>query len=393
MKRLIYGGSFNPPHRGHVTGARAAREAYPGAPLYLVPDYLPPHKSVAADSPDPDQRLRLTEGLATELPGSEILTLELERGGMSYTSDTLAELQTRWPGDELVFLLGTDMLLTLDSWHEPEKILALAEIGVFARTEEDAPRIAEKKAELETRFGARITVIPSEPVDISSRQLRSLLPLRQGREFLPEAVYAEIIQKRLYGARPDFDWLRERGWSYLKHKRVPHVRGTEQEAVRLALRWGEDPEDAAEAAILHDITKKLSLEEQLRLCETYGIILDAVERTNEKLLHSRTGAAFARDLFGISDRVYDAIRWHTTGHANMTLLEKIIYMADYIEPTRSGFDGLEELRRLSYENLDEAMLLGLRLNRAELLERGTAWHENSAAAERYFEKILAPEAL
>ena len=126
-----------------------------------------------------------------------------------------------------------------------------------------------------------------------------------------------------------------------------------QEAVQLARRWGENPESAAVAGILHDITKILSYDEQLILCEKYGIILDNAEKENPKLLHAITGAAKARDLFGVSEEIYEAIRWHTTGKPDMTTLEKIIYLADYIEPTRD-FEGMDRLRALAYEDLSEA---------------------------------------
>lgn len=107
----------------------------------------------------------------------------------------------------------------------------------------------------------------------------------------------------------------------------------------------------ARAAILHDCTKYLELDDQLRLCRQYGVELDELEQQAVKLLHAKTGACIARDIFGEPDEVYQAIFWHTTAKADMTLLEKIIYIADYIEPNRD-FEGVEELRRLAYEDLD-----------------------------------------
>ena len=140
------------------------------------------------------------------------------------------------------------------------------------------------------------------------------------------------------------DELRPVALSYLKPKRMPHVLGTEQEAVRLAepLRRGRDK--ARIAALLHDCTKKLDMPEQLALCAQYGIELDELEQKALKLLHSKTGAAIARDVFGVDDEVYDAIWYHTTGKPDMTLLEKIIYLADYIEPSRD-FPGVDDAAR------------------------------------------------
>ena len=166
----------------------------------------------------------------------------------------------------------------------------------------------------------------------------------------------------------------------VKAKRIPHIRGCEEEAVRLALRWGADPEAARRAGILHDCTKYLDLAEQLKLCDEYGIVLDDLEQKAVKLLHSKTGAAIARHVYGAPDEVCDAIYWHTTGKADMTLLEKVLYLADYIEPSREEFPGLKELRRLAYEDLDQALLLGCRLTIEDMEERGVPVHTNTLQA-------------
>ena len=192
---------------------------------------------------------------------------------------------------------------------------------------------------------------------------------RLGSELLGDEVYSQIIRRRYYDAQPELSWLREKAYAFLKPKRIAHVAGCESEAVKLAMRWGEDPETAAEAGILHDITKKLNLDEQLILCGKYDIINDNLELKSPKLLHAKTGAALARDLFGVSDRVYEAIRWHTTGKPDMTMLEKIIYLADYIEPTRD-FPGVEKLRELCYEDIDEAMALGLSMSLEDIRSYG-----------------------
>ena len=106
-------------------------------------------------------------------------------------------------------------------------------------------------------------------------------------------------RQRLYGAKPDLNWLREQAYPMLKPRRISHVWGCEHEARHLAERWGCDPDAAAEAGILHDCTKKLELSDQLLLSDKYGIINDTVETANTKLLHAKTGAAVARDRFGV----------------------------------------------------------------------------------------------
>ena len=170
--------------------------------------------------------------------------------------------------------------------------------------------------------------------------------------------------------------------SMLDPRRIPHVLGTEETAAALALRWGADEESARRAALLHDCTKKFDKELQMALCRQYGIEPDAAERREGKLLHAITGAAVAYADFGVSGEVRDAIRWHTTGKADMTLLEKIIYLADYIEPTRDFCD-LTELRRLAFEDLDGALLLGFTMAVEDLAKKGMPVHPNSVLARDY----------
>ena len=384
MKILIYGGSFNPPHMGHVRSVRAAAEAIRPDKVFLIPAAVPPHKELPEGSATAEQRLAMTELAAREIPGSEVLDLELHRAGKSYTVDTLRTLRAENPEAELVFLLGTDMFLTLDEWREPETIVSLCTIALFPRETDRVEAIEGKRRELEERYKTSFLVLPGNPVEVSSTELRAALKERGGRENIPEPVYAYIIRNRLYGARPDFVWLRREAYTYLKPKRVPHVQGTEQEAVRLAKRWGLPEEDAATAAICHDITKRLDLSEQLRLCARYGIMADDYEKVSEKLLHAKTGAAFAKELFGLPEHIAEAIRWHTTGRAGMDTMQQIIYLADYIEPTRSGFDGLAELRQAAYEDLDAAMELGLRMSLDDVITRGNEPHDDSIRAERWF---------
>lgn len=377
MRVLIYGGTFNPPHAGHVTAVRKVAEALSPEKILLIPTAIPPHKDMAKGSPSAEERLRMTELAAGEIPGAEVSDMELHREGKSYTSDTLLALKERFPSDELVFLMGTDMLLTLPEWHEPETICALASIAVFSRETGRGDEIEAGADRLRRAYGATVYVVAGEPVEISSTELRTQLPARGGREYLPPEVYAYIIRKRLYGAKPELAWLRERAYTHLKPKRIAHVRGVEEEAVRLAERWDVDPGEAAEAAICHDITKAVDHEEQLRLCDKYVIMTDAYEKVNEKLLHAKTGAALARELFGLSDDAVIAIRFHTTGRAGMTRLEMITYLADYIEPGRKGFDGLPELRRACYEDLDRAMELASRMSLDEVAAKGARPHHNT----------------
>jgi nicotinate-nucleotide adenylyltransferase len=154
----------------------------------------------------------------------------------------------------------------------------------------------------------------------------------------------------------DIEGLREYVKGHLSKKRYEHCLGVEQAAVRLAVLNGVSLQKASVAALLHDVTKELSGEIQLQLCDEFGIILDDVERHEPKILHPITGAYFAKTRLNIEDEdILNAIRHHTTARKGMSLLEKIIYLADFIEPNRS-FDGCDQLRAIAYTDLDRAMV-------------------------------------
>ncbi len=383
MKIALFGGSFNPPHLGHVEAARSVVSCVQPDRLLIMPTCISPHKVMAEDTPSPDVRKHLCELAFADIPQAEVSDLEMRREGKSYTADTLAQLKELYPEDTLVLVMGTDMILSLETWYRPEVIMELAEIAVLLRGVDEDVRVRSHIAYLRETYGAHITLLEAGVYPAASTDVRSTLKQAGGSELLAEPVYEYIIRNGLYGAKAELDWLREKAHAMLKPKRVPHVVGCEQEAVRLAERWGEDVYDAAAAGILHDITKKLTVAEQLILCEKYGIVVDMSVAGTDKTLHQITGAAVAYHEFGVSEKIRDAIRWHTTGKPNMSCLEKIIYLADYIEPNRC-FDGVERIRALSYENLDAAMEDGLRMTMEDLTSRGNPILEVSAQAYEWF---------
>lgn len=395
MKIGIYGGSFNPPHEGHLAAARAAVAALGLDRLVFVPAGDPPHKELAPGSPTPEKRLEMTAIAADQLllhKVTRVWDVELHREGKSYTSDTLAVAAERWPGDELWLLVGTDMFLTLHTWHEPERVLKLAGICAFARSAgDDRARLEEQKAFLEERYGARVELIAIPGlVEISSTQLREGLARGERSGRLPPAVYGYILREKLYGTNADLhcltmEELRCVSWSMVKAKRLAHIRGAEETAAGLALRWGADEGQARRAAILHDCTKYWSMEEHIAVCDRYHEPLDELERSAEKLLHAKSGAALARHWFGQENAVADAIRYHTTARAGMSLLEKVLYMADYIEPNRE-FPEVDQLRALAFEDLDRAVALGAWVSIQEMEERNRIVHRNTLEAYTYYSR-------
>lgn len=379
MNIAIYGGSFNPPHLGHIEAAETAAEQLRPDKFLIIPGNANPNKDEEPGSPSPEERLALCKLAFRGIDGAEVSDMELARGGKSFTAETVERLMRLYPGSEITLVLGADLLLKLENWYRFSFILEHCTLAVLSREEGGDAETERMCAHLRRDCGARVRMIEHVPVSMSSRDIRRRLRLRQGADMLDGEVYAEIIRRRMYESQPELRWLREQAMELVKPSRIAHVAGCESEAVMLARRWGEDPETAAEAGILHDITKKQKFDEQLILCRKYGIIPDETELRCPQLLHALTGAALARDRFGVPDEVYEAIRWHTTGKPDMTLLEKIIYLADMTEPTRS-FDGIGRLRELCREDIDGAMALALEMSLEHIREQNVEPHRNSVEA-------------
>ena len=375
MERIgIYGGTFNPPHVGHLQAAKQAITALNLNHLLVIPDRIAPHKEIPQGSPTPKQRLEMLRLAAADCPQMEVLDIELNREGVSYTYQTIQQLRPVYPDAELVLFMGTDMFLSFHTWRHPEIILENASLGVFYRGEKgEEAAIEAQKAAMEA-MGATVYLVKNPVINISSTQMRRLLAFRCAGELLPEGVLDYIRENRLYDTRAPWknlpmEQLEQVVIRLLNPNRVKHVLGCRDTAVKLAEHWGADVTDAARAGILHDITKAIDGPLQLTLCDAYGKLLSDFSKRYPKTLHALTGSLVAERIFGENKAVVDAIESHTTGKANMNTREKIIYLADYIEPNRT-IPGVEELRRLSYTDLDAAMKLGLEMTLEHLNRQG-----------------------
>ena len=360
MSILVYGGGFDPPHLGHLAAADRAYGVLRPDRFLVIPDGIPPHKPLPPEAPDAETRLDLCRIAFQDRPWAEVLDFAIRRDGPSYMIDTVEELEAQFPEETIVLLLGTDMLLCFESWRGAKELMARCTLAALCRGEGERDELERKAEELRHRYGARVQILEHGALPLCSSQIRAELPRREGRASLSEACYREIVRRRLYGAQPDLDWLMEQVRAMLDPGRIAHVEGCAETAQCLARRWCIDPDMAREAGILHDCTKAWSNAEQLRYCDEMGVELDPVERQTSQLLHARTGAVAARSLFGATEDVCDAIRWHTTGKADMDSFEMILYLADKIEPTRH-YPGVDRIRALAMEDLSAAMKASLGL--------------------------------
>ena len=391
MERIgIYTGTFNPVHTGHIQAALQAAELLRLDKVLLIPDCETPHKQMPEGSATAQQRLEMLKAAVSGCPQLEASDVAIRRGGVTFTWQTLMDLREEYPDAEFVLLMGSDMFLKFGKWTHTDVILREASLGVLYRGDRGEIRAVQEKMEELQEVNARIEIAENNAVCISSSDLRRMLVFHCAMPFLPNGVMEYISENKLYGVEKPLknlpmDHLEKAVIHLLKPGRVAHVLGCRDTAVKLAEHWGADVTDAARAGILHDITKALDGPLQLTLCSEYGTILSDFSKKYPKTLHALTGSLVAGRIFGENEAVTEAIRHHTTGKGNMNLLEKIIYVADYMEPNRD-IPGVEELRRLAYSDIDAALKLGLEMALEHLNRQGAEVSPESKEALEYLNR-------
>lgn len=201
MRIGIYGGTFAPPHEGHVAAAKEFLRQMQLDLLYIIPAAIPPHKQIDA-SDDPGRRLEMCRLAFAGIRGALVSDMEIARGGKSYTVDTLRALSA--PDRRLFLLMGTDMMLTLDEWREPEEIFRLC-YPVYIRREEDPAndaRIVEKNNLYLQKYGKIVRKLPADVIEISSTEIRRRAAAGESLSgVVPGAVETYIRENHLYGAK------------------------------------------------------------------------------------------------------------------------------------------------------------------------------------------------
>ena len=390
MRRIgLMGGSFNPIHLAHVALARAALDGGYVDEAWILPTGNPPHKREGLA--DKEDRYQMACLAVDGKMGMCVSREEIDREGTIYSVDTLTHLHQQMPEDALYFIIGEDTLFQLHTWRRIEDVITLCTFLVCLRPGED-DSAAQQMAQSWRNKGARIVFMPAPQMEISSTGVREALTSgNEVSDMLPLAVEHYIRAKCLYGAKPEFgmDAMKREKMLYklkkaLDKQRYEHTLGVEETARQMAKCFGEDEEKAALAGRLHDCAKCMTLTQMLKSAK--GEAVDPVMKESKALMHALAGMCVARDVFGVEDGdVLSAIRWHTTGRAGMTALEKIIYLADMIEPNRKPYPGLEEIRRLCFTDLDEAMHTALRGSLAHVQAQGKTLHPDTLAALAHYE--------
>ncbi len=361
----IMGGTFDPIHTGHIQIAQIVMKEMQLDGMMFLPDGDPPHKGTLAPARD---RLRMVEKAIDGYKQFTVSDMEIQRSGTTYTVDTLRALRAQNPGVEYVYVIGADTLFKLETWHTFDQIPGL--VRAFAcvpRPSVSMDALIRQRDALEKKYSLHIELIRQSGPDISSSDVRAAVAraLPVGH-MVPPKVEAYIKKHQLY-----HDKMLDELQRTLTAERYRHTLGVERTAVELAQVHGVDASRARLAALLHDCAKCMPEREMKQLLAKHNMLPEDEASQTRTLMHAAAGMVLAREKYAVTDpEVLSAICWHTTGRAGMSRLEKLIYLADVIEPYRRPFPALKAIRAATWRDLDEGMRLAAERTLAYLNSRG-----------------------
>ena len=374
MRKIgLLGGTFDPVHFGHLRLATECRDKLQLEEIWFIPCAQPPHKDWTI-SPYEKRSHWLKQALG-DADWYRILDIEQQRGGKSYTYHTLKELRKQEPDCEFYFLTGADSLTYLDTWYRWEDILDMCQFVATNRPGYvgEVPEKLQKEAK--KRKGG-IICLEIDALDISSTEVREQIALQKD---ISKLVPAEIIDEVKDSMEIKVEGYKAILKKRLSVKRYTHSVGVANTAAKLAGMFDGDIERAYLAGLLHDYAREMSSSDLLELAVVHNLHSDPVELLQPSLLHGPVGAWMLKDQGIIEDEaILNAIRWHTTGHPDMKQLDRIIYIADYIEPGRE-FPGVDALRQIVHRDLNLGMLAGLDHTINYLIQKNGFLHPWSVA--------------
>ncbi len=362
MQRIgIYGGSFNPIHNGHLILAQSVLDNENFDKILFLPNGFNPFKT-NLDEKTRKSCLSMLKAGIEDNPKFGINTIELDNEGKKYTYNTIKTLKEENPETEFSFILGSDLLNDLDKWYRFDELTKLINFIVVKRP--GISNVSERIKELKDKYNANIKLIKTPEIEISSTTIRNRIRNDQSVKYLtPDPVMKIIDDQNLYKETDNFrkviKFIKKDLKKKLKPKRYEHSINVMKTAKDLALRYDVDIVKAQIAGLVHDCAKSLTIDEMLELAKEKNYSIPEEFIINPATLHAVVGALLAEEKYGVFDQeVLEAIKKHTTGSKKMSKLDKIIFLADYIEPGRKG-DYVDEVRKLAENNLDQAVLKAL----------------------------------
>ncbi|NLX83859.1 MAG: nicotinate (nicotinamide) nucleotide adenylyltransferase [Clostridiales bacterium] len=348
MRRIgIFSGHFDPIHFGHLNLAQKALETLGLDSVLFLPIGKPISRLVHADF---THRVRMIELMTKGLPGLQVDD-EVMAQPSRHAIETLRELRARFPKDRFVYLMGADMALDIPQWKDAQQLFSLCEFAVY-------PRIGYEEHSLCEALrgqGAKVTLLSGEVMTMSSGQARAQLRLLSDAPGVLHPDVAEYIAMNgLY--QPSYEHMVRQAVS---RQRFAHTLRVRETAVHLARRYHQPMQKAGVAAILHDCAKNMELSRLQAIVRSARLPVTKRMMNSNALLHGEVGAHIARMRYHINDvHILNAIRYHTTGRAGMTMLELCLFVADAIEPGRN-YPGADRLRELAGKDIRRAALASL----------------------------------
>ncbi|MDD6193644.1 MAG: nicotinate-nucleotide adenylyltransferase [Lachnospiraceae bacterium] len=397
MKKIgILGGTFNPIHNAHLTIAMAAYEQYTLDEVWFMPAGTPPHKSVDQEISSSHRREMVLQAIGS-YPMFHLCDIEIQKTKPCYTYKTLKKLKERYGDDtKFYFIIGGDSFFSFDEWVKPKEICKYADILVARRPEDiKHPQKAfqEKLLEYQRHYGNHFFEISVSLMDISSTDIRKMIMENHDAGApVPDKVMTYIkahhLYERVYSSNELMD-MEKRIKKALKPQRYVHTIGVMHTAANLAFCHDYPYTKAMVAGLLHDCAKCLSDQERIDLCQQYDIEITAVEKKNPQLLHGKVGALLANIDYQINDdEILHAISVHTTGCVAMSMLDKIIYVADYMEPGRDKAPRLHEIRKVAYEDMDLCVYMILEDTMNYLLSHSDHIDDTTEKTYTYYKELI-----
>ena len=388
----VLGGTFDPFHFGHLAVADAVLQNFAPKRLLFIPAGEPPNK-IGQIKTDPEHRFGMVLSAVCNYPAFDVSRMEIDRPGVSYTVDTIEELKEICLQGATIFLcIGADAFLEILTWKDTQKLIKLCEVIVISRP--GLPDTSKFANRLANEYDRKIHHLSVPLLEISSKMLREKIANGQSVKcYMPTEAMEYAKAHKLYSNEetdlsPErFEEVKAKIKQILSTKRFLHTLGTIEEAEKLAKHYGANANKARWAALLHDCTKEYSAGKKLKLCEMWSIPLDDILISNIDITHSLLSSESARRDYNVQDKeVLKAIRYHTTGNKNMSLLDKIIYLADFIDPYRDDYPPIEKIREFAYKDINKALLIGHKYTIQDLVERGKPIHPWSKAAQKELQK-------
>jgi nicotinate (nicotinamide) nucleotide adenylyltransferase len=358
MKTALFGGTFDPIHNEHISICLNAKKQFAIDRVFVLPAGRPPHKNSNKLTASPEDRFNMAQIAFKGEKDIAVSDYEIQKKQPSYTVETLKHFSRQFPSDELYLIIGADSLINFKKWYKYEEILTLCSIIVCGREGISEKDITRQMQVLKKESPNKILLCDYKGRKISSTALKVFLEFGfDCINYIDSEVLGYIRQNNLY---TNYAFYVEKLKAMLSPKRYTHTVYTVISALELADKTGCDYNKTFLAAALHDCTKKLSDKELYDL----GFVLKT--DVPEPVSHSVSGSFIARTVFNIKDKdILNSIRYHTTGRKGMSLLERVIYVADCIEFTRD-YEGVDMLRSAVEKDFETGFLKCMELTIQQL---------------------------